>query len=57
MFITVKSHCILIVQTVQHKLAEMKTDICVGRSFVDSCLKLIVDKKLDTNMASMAKYW
>ncbi|XP_062302669.1 long-chain specific acyl-CoA dehydrogenase, mitochondrial [Osmerus eperlanus] len=44
-------------QTVQHKLAELKTDICVGRAFVDSCLQLHAEKRLDSNTASMAKYW
>ncbi|MGH0120626.1 UNVERIFIED_CONTAM: hypothetical protein FKN15_009991 [Acipenser sinensis] len=43
-------------QTVQHKLAELKTEICVGRSFVDSCLQLHSEKKLDSSTASMAKY-
>ncbi|PIO32574.1 hypothetical protein AB205_0022100 [Aquarana catesbeiana] len=44
-------------QTVQHKLAEMKTQICVGRTFIDSCLQLNVEKRLDSDTASMAKYW
>ncbi|EMP24293.1 Long-chain specific acyl-CoA dehydrogenase, partial [Chelonia mydas] len=44
-------------QTVQHKLAELKTQICVGRAFVDSCLQLHEGKRLDSSTASMAKYW
>uniref|UniRef100_A0A673C1T3 Long-chain specific acyl-CoA dehydrogenase, mitochondrial n=1 Tax=Sphaeramia orbicularis TaxID=375764 RepID=A0A673C1T3_9TELE len=44
-------------QTVQHKLAELKTDICVGRAFIDSCLQLHAEKRLDAATASMAKYW
>ncbi|MEE6490989.1 hypothetical protein FKM82_016068 [Ascaphus truei] len=44
-------------QTVQHKLAEMKTQICVGRSFLDNCLQLHAEKRLDSSTASMAKYW
>nr|XP_048725533.1 long-chain specific acyl-CoA dehydrogenase, mitochondrial isoform X2 [Caretta caretta] len=44
-------------QTVQHKLAELKTQICVGRAFVDSCLQLHEEKRLDSSTASMAKYW
>ncbi|XP_063066898.1 long-chain specific acyl-CoA dehydrogenase, mitochondrial [Engraulis encrasicolus] len=44
-------------QTVQHKLAELKTDICVGRSFIDNCLQLHAEKRLDSATASMAKYW
>ncbi|XP_077451856.1 long-chain specific acyl-CoA dehydrogenase, mitochondrial [Stigmatopora argus] len=44
-------------QTVQHKLAELKTEICVGRAFVDNCLQLHAEKRLDPSTASMAKYW
>jgi len=44
-------------QTVKHKLAEMKTNCVVGRAFVDQCIALHADKKLDSAMASMAKYW
>ncbi|XP_036420450.1 long-chain specific acyl-CoA dehydrogenase, mitochondrial [Colossoma macropomum] len=44
-------------QTVQHKLAELKTEICVARAFIDSCLQLHSERKLDSSTASMAKYW
>ncbi|XP_031708097.1 long-chain specific acyl-CoA dehydrogenase, mitochondrial [Anarrhichthys ocellatus] len=44
-------------QTVQHKLAELKTEICVGRAFVDNCIQLHAEKRLDTATASMAKFW
>ncbi|XP_037336128.2 long-chain specific acyl-CoA dehydrogenase, mitochondrial [Pungitius pungitius] len=44
-------------QTVQHTLAELKTEICVGRAFVDNCILLHAEKRLDTATASMAKYW
>ncbi|XP_026347822.1 long-chain specific acyl-CoA dehydrogenase, mitochondrial isoform X2 [Ursus maritimus] len=44
-------------QAVQHKLAELKTHICVTRAFVDSCLQLHEKKRLDSATASMAKYW
>ncbi|XP_056391188.1 long-chain specific acyl-CoA dehydrogenase, mitochondrial isoform X2 [Hyla sarda] len=44
-------------QTVQHKLAEMKTQICVGRTFLDNCIQLHAEKRLDSATASMAKYW
>lgn len=44
-------------QTVQHKLAELKTHICVTRAFVDSCLQLHEEKRLDAATAAMAKYW
>lgn len=46
-----------ILQTVQHKLAELKTEICVGRTFVDNCLQLLAEKRLDPSTASMAKFW
>uniref|UniRef100_A0A2K6FYK9 Long-chain specific acyl-CoA dehydrogenase, mitochondrial n=1 Tax=Propithecus coquereli TaxID=379532 RepID=A0A2K6FYK9_PROCO len=45
------------IQTVQHKLAELKTHICVTRAFVDSCLQLHATNRLDSPTASMAKYW
>ncbi|KAG7280347.1 hypothetical protein CRUP_024139 [Coryphaenoides rupestris] len=41
----------------QHKLAELKTEICVGRAFLDSCLQLHAAKRLDSSTASMAKCW
>lgn len=44
-------------QTIQHKLAEMKTKIAVTRSFTDQCLEMHVQGKLDGAMASMNKYW
>ncbi|XP_071942154.1 long-chain specific acyl-CoA dehydrogenase, mitochondrial-like isoform X2 [Antedon mediterranea] len=44
-------------QTVQHKLAEMKTELCIGRAFVDQCIELHSEGRLDSSTASMAKYW
>jgi len=44
-------------QTVQHKLAELKTSIAVCRAFIDQCLQLHNEAKLCGEMASMAKYW
>ncbi|XP_013409660.1 long-chain specific acyl-CoA dehydrogenase, mitochondrial [Lingula anatina] len=44
-------------QTIQHKLAEMKTEICVGRSFMDQCLEIHQNRGCDSFSASMAKYW
>jgi len=44
-------------QTVQHKLAELKTSITVCRAFIDQCLQLHTASQLDGSMASMAKYW
>jgi long-chain-acyl-CoA dehydrogenase len=48
---------VVLLQTIQHKLAEMKTEICVGRAFVDQCLEQHNTGKLDSYSASMAKYW
>ena len=42
-------------QTIKHKLAQLKTDISVARAFYDQCLLLHIEKKLDHTMASMAK--
>jgi len=44
-------------QTVQHKLAELKTSIAVCRSFIDECMRLHNEGRLCGEMASMAKYW
>lgn len=44
-------------QTIRHKMAEMKTEICIGRTFTDRCIELLNEKKLDSGTASMAKYW
>lgn len=38
-------------------LAEMKTAFQVTRTFVDRCLELVCDGKLDGETAAMAKYW
>lgn len=70
-----------VAQTTKHTLAELKTEIAVGRAFVDQCLELhavccgvallalccltwgwecfgfLQIEKLDSPMASMAKYW
>ena len=47
----------ILLQTIQHKLAELKSAICVGRAFVDQCLEIHNEKGLDSETASMAKYW
>lgn len=44
-------------QTIRHKLAELKTEVVIGRTFVDQCLELHAEERLDGGMASMAKYW
>lgn len=42
-------------QLLQHRLAKMKTDLCVARAFVDQCLELHAAGRLDSATASMAK--
>ena len=44
-------------QNTRFKLAEMATEIQVGRVFVDRCLELHLNKKLDVPTAAMLKYW
>lgn len=44
-------------QNTQFKLAEMKTEATIARVFVDHCLGLLLDRKLDATTAAMAKYW
>ena len=44
-------------QNTRFTLAELKTELQIGRVFVDRCMELILHNKLDTATASMAKYW
>ena len=44
-------------QNTRHTLAELQTQVQVARVFVDKCCELIVRDQLDTETASMAKYW
>jgi len=44
-------------QNTRFKLAELATEAQVARVFVDRCIELLLEKKLDTATASMAKYW
>ncbi|WP_252274657.1 acyl-CoA dehydrogenase family protein [Pseudomonas subflava] len=44
-------------QNTRFKLAEMATEIQVGRVFVDRCLELHLNRKLDVPTAAMLKYW
>merc|ERR1711990_648404 len=44
-------------QTIQHRLAEVKTDAAVGRAFCDRAMQLFMEDNLDYTTASMAKYW
>ena len=44
-------------QTTKHKLAELKTEIQIGRIFVDRCIQQMMEGDLDSTAAAMAKYW
>ena len=44
-------------QNTRFKLAELKTQVTIGRMFVDQCLELHMQKKLDVTTAAMAKLW
>ncbi|MBY8824356.1 acyl-CoA dehydrogenase family protein [Sphingomonas colocasiae] len=44
-------------QNTQFRLAELKTEATIGRVFVDHCVGLHLEGKLDSATASMAKYW
>ncbi len=44
-------------QNSRFTLAEMKTEVQVGRVFLDRCLELVLDNKLDTTTAAMVKLW
>lgn len=44
-------------QNTRFKLAEIATQIQVGRAFIDRCIEQLVQGTLDTTTASMAKMW
>jgi acyl-CoA dehydrogenase len=44
-------------QNTRFVLAELKTEIRIGRTFVDDCLRRHVAGTLDAQTAAMAKYW
>ena len=44
-------------QNSRFKLAEMKTELEVGRSFIDECIMLQNEQKLTAEKAAMAKLW
>ena len=44
-------------QNTRFKLAELQTEVQIAQVFVDKCIELLCQDKLDTATASMAKYW
>lgn len=44
-------------QNSRFKMAELKTKIQIGQTFVDRCLGLVLEDKLGVDTAAMAKWW
>jgi len=44
-------------QHVRFALTEAHTEVTIGRAFLDHCIALHLEGRLDTATASMAKYW
>ncbi|HJV50345.1 MAG TPA: acyl-CoA dehydrogenase family protein [Noviherbaspirillum sp.] len=44
-------------QNTRFVLAEIKTEATVARTFIDRCITDMVEGRMDTVLASMAKYW
>ena len=44
-------------QNTRFKLAELQTEVQIAQVFVDKCTELVLQDKLNTATASMAKYW
>jgi alkylation response protein AidB-like acyl-CoA dehydrogenase len=44
-------------QNTRFVLGEIKTEVTVGRVFLDDCINLLLEAKLDTTRAAMAKLW
>lgn len=44
-------------QNTRYKLAELQTEVQIGQVFLDKCTELLLEDRLDTATASMAKYW
>ncbi|MHA0036387.1 acyl-CoA dehydrogenase family protein [Deinococcus sp. PESE-13] len=44
-------------QVTRHKLAELQTELSLGRTYVDECTRTMLAGKLTPQAASAAKYW
>jgi acyl-CoA dehydrogenase len=44
-------------QNTRFKLAELKTQVQIARTFVDKCIEEVIKGKLAVSTAAMAKYW
>jgi acyl-CoA dehydrogenase len=48
---------LLEMQNTRFVLAEVKTEATVARTFIDRCIVDMIEGRMDTVLASMAKYW
>lgn len=44
-------------QNTRFALAEIKTEATIARTFIDRCIVDMMEGRMDTELASMAKYW
>lgn len=44
-------------QNTRFVLAEIKTEATIARTFIDRCITDMMEGRMDTELASMAKYW
>ena len=44
-------------QNTRYTLAELQSQVQIAQVFIDKCIELLMQDKLDTQTASMAKYW
>ena len=44
-------------QNTRFKLAELRTEIDIGRTFIDHCIGELASGRLDATHAAKAKYW
>ena len=44
-------------QNTRFSLAALQTEVQIGRVFVDRCLELLLEDRLEASAAAMAKYW
>ena len=45
------------IQHTRFVLAEIKTEATIARTFIDRCIVDTLEGRMDTELASMAKYW
>ncbi|BBB66641.1 acyl-CoA dehydrogenase [Undibacterium sp. YM2] len=50
-------HALIEMQNTRFVLAEIKTEATIARTFIDRCIVDMMEGRMDTELASMAKYW